>query len=185
MNAIDVIRRMHEHRESVNRKLLDSASALNGEALRRPLPIGQGSIWKSLLHLYAAEYVWLQALLGNEQAVLPGDRPDKLPGNQEDVGGIQSFAELRERWGELETRWRSYLQGLSSEALDEVVYKVSSNGKRTGTLRSDLLLHVCTHAHYTAAQVVNMLRQLGETSLPDPMLITLARQQRAQEQPRA
>ena len=57
---------------------------------------------------------------------------------------------------------------------------VSSNGKRTGTRRSDLLLHVCTHAHYTAAQVVNMLRQLGESSLPDPMLITLARQQRTQ-----
>lgn len=185
MNAIDVIRRMHEHRESVNRKLLDSAAALSGEALRRPLPIGQGSVWRSLMHLYAAEYVWLQALMGDEKALLPGDRSDKLPGNQEDVGGIQSFAELRERWADLETRWRAYLQGLSSEALDEIVFKVSSNGRRTGTPRSDLLLHVCTHAHYTAAQVVNMLRQLGEASLPDPMLITLARQQRSQEQPKA
>lgn len=185
MNAIDVIRRMHEHRESVNRKLLDSAAALNDEALRRPLPIGQGSVWKSLMHLYAAEYVWLQALLGDETAVLPGDRADKLPGNQEDVGGIQSMAELRERWADLENHWRAYLQDLSGDALDEVVFKVSSNGRRTGTLRSDLLLHVCTHAHYTAAQVVNMLRQLGEASLPDPMLITLARQQRAQEHPKA
>jgi len=185
MNALDVICRLHEHRDWVNRKLVDSAAALDDEALRRPLPIGQGSIWKSLLHLYAAEYVWLQALLGHEKALLPGDRADKLPGNQEDCGGIQSFAELRERWTELDARWRTYLQGLSSEALDEIVYKVSSNGKRTGTLRSDLLLHVCTHAHYTAAQVVNMLRQVGATSLPDPMLITLARQQQAQQRPRA
>jgi len=34
---------------------------------------------------------------------------------------------------------------------------------------------VCTHAQYTTAQVINMLRQLGAQPLPDPMLITLAR----------
>ncbi len=180
MNAIDVIHRIHEHRDWVNHKLLDSAASLTDENLRRSLPIGQGSVWKSLMHLYAAEYVWLQALLGHESALLPGDRADKLPGNQEEAGGVQSLAELRERWGELETRWQSYLEGLSSEVLDEIVFKVSSNGRRTGTRRGDLLLHVCTHAHYTAAQVVNMLRQLGQTSLPDPMLITLAREQRTQ-----
>jgi uncharacterized damage-inducible protein DinB len=43
-----------------------------------------------------------------------------------------------------------------------------------------VLLHVCTHAQYTTAQVVNMLRQVGATSLPDTMLITLARKQMAE-----
>jgi uncharacterized damage-inducible protein DinB len=37
-------------------------------------------------------------------------------------------------------------------------------------------MHVCTHAHYTAAQVVNMLRQIG-VELPETMLITLARKE--------
>jgi uncharacterized damage-inducible protein DinB len=177
MNAIDVIRRMHEHRDWVNRKLLDAATDLSDEALRRSLPIGQGSVWKSLLHLHAAEYVWLQALLGHETALLPGDRADKLPGNQEGGGGISSLADLRERWVDLDAQWRTYLLTLNSDALEDIVFKVSSNGRRTGTRRRDLLLHVCTHAHYTAAQVVNMFRQLGVSNLPDPMLITLAREQ--------
>jgi uncharacterized damage-inducible protein DinB len=180
MKAMDVLRRLHEHRDWVNHKLLDSAAILSDEALRQPLPIGQGSVWRSLMHLYAAEYVWLQALLGHEAALLPGDLADKLPGNQQGGGGIQSLVELRERWSELETHWKGYLGNLYPEALDEIVFKVSSNGRRTGTRRGDLLLHVCTHAHYTAAQVVNMLRQLGLTTLPDPMLITLAREQRTQ-----
>ena len=44
------------------------------------------------------------------------------------------------------------------------------------TRRSEVLLHVCTHAQYTAAQVVNMFRQAGSEKLPDTMLIALARQ---------
>jgi uncharacterized damage-inducible protein DinB len=57
------------------------------------------------------------------------------------------------------------------------VYRKSSSGQRFGSRRSDVLLHVCTHAHYTAAQVVNMLRHLGVEKLPDTMLISLARQE--------
>jgi uncharacterized damage-inducible protein DinB len=179
MNARDVICRLHEHRAWVNRKLLEAAKNLSDEALHRPLAIGQGSVWRSLLHLHAAEYGWLGALLGNEQAILPGDVAHKLPGNQEGEAGIRSLEDLAARWDELESRWQKYLEGLDPNSLDEPVFKVSSNGLRRATRRSDILLHVCTHAHYTTAQVVNMLRQLGAELLPDPMLITLARQQTA------
>jgi uncharacterized damage-inducible protein DinB len=176
-SAVDVIRRLHEHRAWVNRQLLAAAETLSNDALRAPLQIGQGSVWKSLLHLLAAESVWLQALRGNEQGLFDGDLPDKLPGNQQGEGGIRSLAELGSGWRELEARWQSYLAELSPGSLEEQVYKVSSNGQRRSTRRVDILLHVCTHAHYTAAQVMNMLRQLGARDLPDPMLISMARRQ--------
>jgi uncharacterized damage-inducible protein DinB len=48
---------------------------------------------------------------------------------------------------------------------------------RFGSRRADVMLHVCTHAQYTTAQVVNMLRQIGVEKLPDVMLIALARQE--------
>jgi uncharacterized damage-inducible protein DinB len=179
MNARDVICRLHEHRAWVNRKLLEAAGKLDDEALNRSLAIGQGSVWRSLLHLHAAEYGWLGALLGNEQAILPGDVAHKLPGNQEGAGGIRSFQDLVARWDELESRWQKYLDGLDPDSLDQPIFKVSSNGLRRATRASDILLHVCTHAHYTTAQVVNMLRQLDVEPLPDPMLITLAREQTA------
>jgi len=177
MHALDVIRRLHEHRAWVNNQLLAAAEKLSDDALRAPLAIGQGSVWKSLLHLMAAEYVWLEALGGNEQGLLPGDLTDQLPGNQQGTGGIRSLAELGSRWRELEGRWQANLAELSADSLDDLVYRVSSNGQRRATRRVDLLLHVCTHAHYTAAQVMNMLRQLGVRDLPDPMLISMARRQ--------
>lgn len=179
MDATDVVGRLHEHRAWVNENLRSAALAIDEEKLRRPLAIGQGSIWKSLLHMYAAEYVWLACLKGYEQALVPGDLPDKLPGNQAGSGGIGSLGELLEKWRQLERDWAEHVRSLSVADLDQGVAKVSSSGKRTVTRRIDVLLHVCTHAHYTAAQVLNMFRQVGATPLPEVMLIALAREQAA------
>ena len=175
MNAVELLKRLHQHRAWGNDNLLIAAAQLSEEKLRSPFPIGQGSIWKSLLHLYAAEYVWLETLLGNEQFLVPGDLPGKLPGNQQGEGGVTDLADLRLKWSGLEKRWSGYLTNLSPAALEEVVYRKSSSGQRFGSRRSDVLLHVCTHAHYTAAQVINMLRQAGVEKLPETMLISLAR----------
>jgi len=180
MDAVEVIRRMHAHRAWANRKLLAACDPLSDEQLRQPLAIGQGSLWRSLLHLYAAEYVWLEALLGNAEPLLPGDLPGKLPGNQLGQGGLASYGELTSQWDVLAQRWTSYLATLTAAALDELVYKQSTRsgaGQRHATRRADVLIHVCTHAHYTTAQTVNMLRQLGVQPLPDLMLISLARQE--------
>ncbi len=182
MDAVVVIRRMHEHRDWANRKLLAACDPLREEQLRQPLAIGQGSIWQSLLHLYAAEYVWLEALSGNDQPLLPGDLPGKLPGNQLGEGGIASYEDLKTQWNALAQQWASYLDALTAESLDDWVYKQSTSsgaGKRHATRRADVLIHVCTHAHYTTAQTVNMLRQVGVQDLPDMMLISLARQEAA------
>ncbi len=177
MNAIELLQRLHQHRAWVNGNLLNAAASLDDRQLRSPFQIGQGSIWKSLVHLYAAEYVWLETLLGNEEFLVPGDLPGKLPGNQQGEGGITSLDELRKKWSSLEQRWVGYLAALTPAALEELVYRKSSRPGlgRFGTRRSDVLLHVCTHAHYTAAQVVNMLRQIGMEKLPETMLISLAR----------
>jgi len=179
-NPVSLVQRLHHHRAWVNENLLTAASALSDEQLHRPFPIGQGSIWKSLVHLYAAEFVWLEALLGNDNALVQGDLPGRIPGNQQGQGGFTSLHELREVWTKLADRWTSYLTTIAEQTLDGPVYRiVASTGQRLATRRSDVLLHACTHAQYTAAQVVNMLRQVGVEKLPDTMLISLARQEAA------
>ena len=175
MNAVELLQRLHQHRTWVNGNPLTGAAALSDEQLRSAFQIGQGSVWKSLLHLYAAENVWLEALLGNEGFLVPGDLPGKIPGNQQGEGGVTGLDDLRQKWSALDRRWVGYLAALTPAALEEVVYRRSSLGQRFGTRRSDVLLHVCTHAHYTAAQVINMLRHAGVEQLPETMLISLAR----------
>jgi uncharacterized damage-inducible protein DinB len=130
----------------------------------------------------AAEYVWLEALIGNAEGLFPGDVRGRLPGNQEGEGALTGLDDLSTRWHDLDRRWRAYLAALTDESLDEVVTRVSSRSGanlRLDTRRADVLLHVCTHAQYTTAQLVNMLRQLGLDGLPDVMLISMARQEAA------
>ena len=188
MDAVELVQRLHEHRVHVNRILLEVAGQLAPSQLHEGFRIGQGSVWKSLLHLYAADYVWIEALQGNEEPLLPGDVRDELPGNQLGAGAMLSLDELKAAWAESDRRWQEYLSLLKPDSLDEIVYKVSTSsgkGRRLGTRRADVLLHVCTHAEYTTAQVINMFRQLGVESLPDVMLITLARRQVREQLDRA
>ncbi|HTQ37567.1 MAG TPA: DinB family protein [Pirellulales bacterium] len=182
--AISLVHRLHQHRAWVNQNLLAAAAQLNDEQLRRPFAIGQGSVWKSLTHMYAAEYVWLAALQGNENALAPGDVPGQLPGNQQGEDALRTLDELRQKWSALEKRWADDLAAHAPESLDELVYRFSASfGERFSCRRSDVLLHVCAHAQYTTAQVVNMLRHLGVEKLPSTMLMALARQEAKQQQP--
>jgi uncharacterized damage-inducible protein DinB len=179
VDAVNLIQRLHQHRAWVNGNLLDAAAQLSDAQLRTTYPIGQGSIWKSLVHLYAAEYVWLETLLGDERPVAPGDLPGMIPGNQQGPSPITSLVELRQQWTTLDQRWLDYLtsDSLNATTLEDLVPKVvSATGVRFVTRRSDILLHVCTHSQYTTAQIMNMFRQTGLTPLPEVMLIALARQ---------
>ena len=175
------LHRLHHHRAWSNHQLLQSAAALSPDQLRQRFDIGQGSVWQSLLHMYAAEYIWLETILGNDDALCPGDVRGQLAGNQLGPDGIQSLDELRSRWSALEARWSEYLANLSADSLDEQIQRrttVVSGNQPFICTRSDALLHVCLHAHYTLAQVINMLRHLGIQNLPPRMLTQLVWEER-------
>ena len=179
-NPLAAVRRLHEHRAWANGVLLASARGLTDEQLRKPFPIGQGSVWATLLHLYAAEYVWLAALCGDETPLTPGDLPGELPGNQKGEDALSSLAELEREWAALDGRWKTYLTNVTEIQVEQSVKKRSTSsgrGKAFETPALDVLLHVCTHAQYTTAQAVHMLHRLGVEPLPDVMLITLSRGQ--------
>ena len=51
MNTTELLNRLHQHRTWVNGNLLNAAAGLTDGQLQSPFQIGQGSIWKSLVHL--------------------------------------------------------------------------------------------------------------------------------------
>ena len=93
MDAVALTRGLPEHRSRVKQLLLGTALC-SEEDLRRPFDIGRGTLWRTLTHLYAAEFVWIAAFRGDERAAASGD----LPGNQLGEGGFRSLAKLRSRW---------------------------------------------------------------------------------------
>ena len=177
--AIDLLRDLHQHRIAVNGQLLAAAELLPPETLNAEFPLGQGSLWRTLCHMWGAEWVWLAALQGNPAPTAPGDRPEGLSGNQSADRGMTTLVELRARWAELDRRWLDDLDAASLKEIDDPIEKRRGNslGVPLLTRRRDIHLHVCLHAHYTAAQAVHFLKRAGAPPLPDVMLISKARRE--------
>lgn len=179
MDALSTFRRLREHQNWSARKLLDVAEQLTAEQLLRTFAIGQGSYWATLVHLYGAELVWLEALQGQSAARLPKPQQGLTVGFSPEEITLRSLQEFKTEWLKLMDRWVEYLAHLSSQLLNGAVLRqpTGAKGPPKPTTRADVLLHVPLHAYYTTAQAVNMLRQLGITPLPDTMMISLARSQ--------
>jgi uncharacterized damage-inducible protein DinB len=162
MEAIQILHRLHQYRAWCNRQLLHSCRPLSAEQLHAPFEIGQGSVWRSLVHLLAADSLWLDAFEG---------RPDSPVPCEADFKDLQ---ELADRWADLDRRWLDALARLDGSDLERPVLRADLRNQRFTLDRVDAHLQVCTHAAYTAAQLVNMLRRLGVAPLPNCMLVAMA-----------
>ena len=149
---LDTIKRLHEHRHWVRHKLLTASRGLTNDGLRKSFEMGVGSVLGTFVHLYGAETVWINVLENkNQSAAFPT---------------LENFANLEalERdWDLLDQRWAAWLANANEDAFVTTVM--------------DVLIHVATHQHYHAAQIVNMLRHLGVKPPPACDFIVLAREQ--------
>ena len=164
MHPADLIRSMHEHRLWVRLRLIEACSGLSQEERLRSFPIGPGSLHATFVHLFAAEYAWMGALEGT--AAPRWFEPSDFDG----------LAPLLRAWSDLDAQWAGRLAALDDAELARPITRTTRAGQTFTTPASEVLIHVCTHAMYHAAQCVNMLRHLGVKELPETNYITFARQ---------
>jgi uncharacterized damage-inducible protein DinB len=162
MEAIQILHRLHQYRAWSNRQLLDACRPLSREQLDAPFEIGQGSVWKSLVHLLAADSLWVDAFEGRPDSPVPCD------------ADFKNLEELADRWADVERRWLDALARLEGSDLDRHVLRADLRNQCFSLGGVDAHLQVCMHATYTAAQVVNMLRRLGVAPLPSCMPVAMA-----------
>lgn len=165
MTAADPIRRLHEHRLWTRAKLLAAARECTHDDLVRPFEMGMGNILATLGHLWAAEMVWASVLEQDDPA-FPLPKPTQFA----------TLAELEAAWPALDARWAALLAAIDEPGALDLPKPRIRDGRTYTTSARDIYLHVCTHQHYHAAQLSNMLRQLGRT-LPGCDLIFMAREQ--------
>jgi uncharacterized damage-inducible protein DinB len=162
MEAIQILHRLHQYRAWCNRQLLHACRPLSPEQLHAPFEIGQGSVWRSLVHLLAADSLWVDAFEGRPDSPVPCE------------ADFKDLEELANRWAEVDRRWLDALARLDASDLERPVLRADLRNRCLSLGGVDAHLQVCTHAAYTAAQVVNMLRRLGVASLPSCMLVAMA-----------
>lgn len=132
-----------------NRLILDAAGQLPDEQYVRDLKSSYGGVHGTLAHIVWAEHLWLNRWLVRPNPAVPQGKD------------LQTLAEVRARWDEVEAERGRLLARITDAGLDETrIVKPSSGGEYTHTFRQ-MLRHVINHSSYHRGQIVTFLRQLG------------------------
>lgn len=153
MNLAD-IKRLFDYTEWANDLAMEAADQLPDEDLRRDVGISHGSVFGTLLHMAAAEWIWLERWHGRSPAKAEA-WPRWTPESCADV------AMLNDRWLAIIEQRAQFVAGLDEERLAaEMPFKLLSGDPSSMPL-VDQMQHVANHATMHRGQVVGMIRQLG------------------------
>jgi uncharacterized damage-inducible protein DinB len=168
MNLSD-IRHLFDYTEWANELTLNAAAALSDEDLRRDFKISHSSIFATLLHMAAAEWIWLERWHGRSPA-------GKEAWSLWTTDSCADLKVLTKRWDEVIERRAQLISELDEPRLAaELSFKLLSGDPNTLRL-VDQMQHVVNHATLHRGQVVGMIRQLGIAPPATDLLFYLRRE---------
>lgn len=160
MGPLTDLNELYVYNGWANGRILKAVAELSDRELWKDLGSSFPSVGATVVHLLAAEWVWVSRWEGTS----PRSMPDGWSGG--------TVADLRDRWTDLQERQRAFLGTLGEGDLDRVVDYTNLAGKPYRSSIGQMLRHVVNHSSYHRGQVVTMLRQLGR-SAPSTDLILL------------
>jgi len=148
MNLTD-LRLLLEYHYWARDRVLDAVRVLSPDQYGRPVENSFASIHATLVHVYAAEWIWYSRWVGESpKALVSAETYPDVPS-------------LEQAWRELESKVRAYLESLGEVGLTrEYDYRLL-NGQASRSVFWHMLQHVVNHATYHRGQITTMLRQVG------------------------
>lgn len=134
-----------------NAKMLEPVGGVSPEEWDREVGGSFGSLHGTLVHLYGAEWVWLERLRGNSPGSLPAAR---------DLPTVEA---LRETWSALDGELALLAGGLTAERLTSTLTYANFQGETWTYTFADILFDLVNHSTYHRGQVATHLRQLAKT----------------------
>ena len=152
--TVDVLRNHLNYTAWASRRLVDAAEKLSPEELMRDFGTADRNVLGTLVHVYAADRVWLGRIEGNP--------PARFMVPEQDM----HLEVLRRDWPVLLERWKQWAAGLSEEFIHgEVSYK-DTKGNSYVTPLWQTVLHVVNHGTHHRGQASGFLRAMGHTPPP-------------------
>jgi uncharacterized damage-inducible protein DinB len=145
--------------EWATRRVLESVVALSQDELDRNLGNSYGGIFGTLAHIYQADAIWFDRLMGVSTASLaaysPGANLDELSG----------------QWAAVHNGYLSWAEALEPGDWDRIVPHRNVKGEESRQAVWRIVLHVVNHASYHRGQVTTMLRQLGREPVATDLML--------------
>ena len=162
---IDELRTLFAYDSWASDLLLDAVKALPEEAIRRDLGTSHQSLLGTLVHVVAAEELWLSRWKGAPRSKLTG------------LDQIASLDALRAWWSKVRAERDAYIASLGEADLEREMEMPTTAGATYRHRYADMFRHLANHSTYHRGQVAAMLRQLDEKP-PSTDLIRFYRESR-------
>ena len=132
-------------------RALASVAELDPTEFARPVGGSFGSVHGTLVHLYGADWVWLERWQGRSPRALP---------TGQDASTLDALARM---WREVQQKQMDFVESLAPERLPRPLTYVNFKGDTFTYPLGEILIHVANHGTYHRGQVATLLRQLGKT----------------------
>ena len=147
------LQHLFAYHEWANKLIWDAVENLPAEQLHHDFKSSHGSVFGTLLHNAAAEWVWLERWRGQAPTVADWQQWQAEHG--------ANLATLQSIWQVIAENRRIFLDNVDEAQLAaDLPYKLTSGSAGCERL-AHLMQHVANHATLHRGQIMGMLRQLG------------------------
>lgn len=161
--SADTLRLHLRYTAWASRRLVEAASQLSEEELTRDFRHADKSVLGTLVHVFAADRVWLGRIQGN------------VPARFIDLERDMKMSVLESDWPALHERWMKWADGQSDESVRGSFHYRDLKGNAYSSSVWQTILHVVNHGTHHRGQVSAMLRAMGHAP-PAVDLIAFYRQ---------
>ena len=147
------------YNEWANQRVVERAAAAGEAEYFAPAPgLSFGSLHATLVHVFAAEAVWLGRWRGQPlRGLLADARRTDLIAEQE----VTSFAALQERWRTVKAGLQGFVATLKDEDVRRPVRYEMTDGREFSQPLAEQVAHLVNHGTQFRAEAAVRLTQLG------------------------
>ncbi|HUA20986.1 MAG TPA: DinB family protein [Bryobacteraceae bacterium] len=148
--SADTLRQQLDYSAWASQRLLDEANKLSADELARDFKTADKSVLETLVHVFAADRIWLARVQGTTRAsfIDPQDR---------------DLAVLNKQWPALQQSWKQYTASLGDQDVLKVISYQDTKGNPYQQPLWQILLHLVNHGTHHRGQVSGFLRSMGHT----------------------
>jgi uncharacterized damage-inducible protein DinB len=156
---IETLRTLFKFNSWAGQRTLESCAPLSPEQFTRDMSSSFHSVRDTLVHIFGAEWLWLERWQGRMPTALPWapDFPD--------------YAGVSARWSEVRRDLQRFVAGVTQEDGDRSFQvRTTAGGLYTQPLWQ-MMQHLVNHGSYHRGQVATMLRQLGAKPVSTDLIL--------------
>lgn len=144
----EILRLQLSYTTWASQRLVKAAAELTPEDLRRDFGTADKSVLGTLVHVMAADRIWLARVLGEPPAAFTTEEDFQL-------------AALEDRWPAVQNGWSKWSMNVDDDQVRNILRYKDTKGREWAQPLWQVVLHVVNHATHHRGQVSGFLRTMG------------------------